>query len=66
MVDPYTATTWNLMAGTGLVCLWLLWALLVYDDVRAARKAGLKGVVNCPFCRGMHRPGECKRDKPQD
>lgn len=61
------AENWNLYLATGLFCLWLLWAFIVYDDVRAYMERRVdKGVVNCPFCRGMHKPGECRRDQKGD
>lgn len=34
-------------------------------DEEAAR-AKKTQVTNCPFCRGMHAPGECRRDKAED
>lgn len=55
---------WDLAVATALVALWFMWAFMVWDDVGAWSKARVaKRTTNCPFCRGMHKAGECKRDQ---
>ena len=49
-----------------LCALWLIWAFAMWDELGKSKKAK-PAVTNCPFCRGMHAPGECPRDRtPED
>lgn len=55
---------WDFTLAVLVVMLWVMWAFMTWDDVGAwQRSRDAQRTTNCPFCRQMHKAGECKRDQ---
>ncbi|HUS17834.1 MAG TPA: hypothetical protein VM536_22795 [Chloroflexia bacterium] len=66
-MDTTFAQHWNLSIGLSLICLWVMWAFMTYDDIRAWKKGRLaKGVVVGCLCKTRHQEGKCPRDRDTD